>query len=251
MRRDSVMTMATILITWLALHFLTSPELAGGVATGDGQPSVGVANGLSIGDATPGPPLALVIRPTSAPGPKIVVVGNTGGDGVGVRREPKEGNRIAALIDGTRLTQLGQEFNADGASWTQVKLGDGREGYVPSRYLLPGPADEGGGASGASVVPELELLASIGRYERGMLLLEGHVRNLGGEARGQVQVVVEWLDAEQRLVTAQTGPLEFDPLPAGGEAPFRIAAPERPGATQYRLNFKETSGAMIPFLDSR
>jgi len=77
-------------------------------------------------------------RPTATPAPADVVVGNTGGSGVYVRRAPVEGATIKAWPDGTRLTVVGEDRQAGGGTWRNVRDPGGDVGWVPAQYLVEG-----------------------------------------------------------------------------------------------------------------
>lgn len=81
--------------------------------------------------------------PTTTPPPSeggsplpIMVVGNTDGIGVYVRRTPHMTDRLRAWVDGTRMEILQRGIQAEGRSWAKVRSPDGAEGYVPEAYLV-------------------------------------------------------------------------------------------------------------------
>lgn len=86
-------------------------------------------------------PAAGVTAPPAAPapGPVVFVVGNTGGDGVYLRKTPNMADRDRAYADGTRLEQIGPDVTADALVWHNVRAPDGRTGWVPARYTVPAP----------------------------------------------------------------------------------------------------------------
>jgi hypothetical protein len=63
-----------------------------------------------------------------------VWVGNTDGEGVYIRKTPAMDDRIRAYPDGTQLTIIGDDVDADDQHWKHVRTPDGLEGYVPSIY---------------------------------------------------------------------------------------------------------------------
>jgi hypothetical protein len=76
--------------------------------------------------------------PTATPEPLTgVVVGNTDGLGVYLRRTPELADRVRAYPDGTELLVLGSEVEAAGEAWLPVRTADGTEGWVPRRYTVP------------------------------------------------------------------------------------------------------------------
>jgi hypothetical protein len=65
-----------------------------------------------------------------------VWVANTEGQGVYVRKTPNMADRLKAYPDGTALTIIGDDVDADGQHWKHVRTPDGLEGYVPSIYTV-------------------------------------------------------------------------------------------------------------------
>jgi hypothetical protein len=83
-------------------------------------------------------------KPTGAPAAPAaqattVWVGNTDGEGVYVRNTPLMTDRAKAYPDGTALTVVGDDVDADGQHWKHIKTPDGLEGYVPSIYTVETP----------------------------------------------------------------------------------------------------------------
>ncbi len=85
----------------------------------------------TVATATPPPPA----QPTPAPAPRIFVVGNTGGDGVGLRIIAGGNERIRAWPDGTELADVGEARDVSGTLWRKVKDPQGNVGWVADRYL--------------------------------------------------------------------------------------------------------------------
>jgi hypothetical protein len=77
----------------------------------------------------------------------VYVVGNTGGDGVWLRRSPSMDDWLQAWVDGTPMTVVGPDQQADGKVWKNVKDPDGNVGWVPVEYLVGGPTTTKGTAS--------------------------------------------------------------------------------------------------------
>lgn len=119
---------AIFLVAFLVLLLLAGAGLAN---QRRGQPvSSPTSPAASGAAATPTP---------SAPGAVYFIVGNTGGDGVYLRRTPRLADRDRAYPDGTKLEQIGPDQDADGRRWHHVRAPDGRTGWVPSQYALPAP----------------------------------------------------------------------------------------------------------------
>lgn len=104
---------------------------------------------------TPAPtPTSLPPTPTEAPistpvlatatplPPQRLIVANTGGDGVYLRRDPNRStaasNRVRLWPDGTVLTPTGESTHADEWDWYKVKDPAGNVGWVPKQYVREG-----------------------------------------------------------------------------------------------------------------
>ena len=106
---------------------------------------------------TPGPPgTPAPAAPTSAPTPSATEprlppsptvlpsptalpvgrVGNTGGDGVYLRRTPRMDDRSIAWADNTQLILLGAEATGDGQNWVQVRDPMNNVGWVPVQFVV-------------------------------------------------------------------------------------------------------------------
>lgn len=74
--------------------------------------------------------------PTARATGKVFIVGNTGGEGVYLRRTPRLEDRDTAYRDGARLEQIGPDVTAGGLTWRHVRAPDGKTGYVPAQYTV-------------------------------------------------------------------------------------------------------------------
>lgn len=100
----------------------------------------------SAPSATPTP--APTVEPTATPSaPRRARVTNTDGQGANMRREPNAASpRIGVLRDGTDVEVIGDEREAEGKLWLNVKDGDGDVGWVVADFLAllePGAAAAG------------------------------------------------------------------------------------------------------------
>jgi hypothetical protein len=66
-----------------------------------------------------------------------MVVGNTNGDGVALRRTPKLDDRLVAWQDGSVMEVIGPDATGDGLTWRNVRDPKGNTGYIPAQYLVP------------------------------------------------------------------------------------------------------------------
>ena len=99
-----------------------------------------VASSPTTATATETPPTA---PPTEVPPTPTVTaswtVGNTGGDGVYIRRSADMDDRIKAWPDGTEMVVVGPDVTAEDVIWKNVRDPDENVGFVPAEFLvLPG-----------------------------------------------------------------------------------------------------------------
>lgn len=73
--------------------------------------------------------------PTPQPGPRSMVIANTGGLGVFIRRTRDMADKIKAWPDGTIVYVIGDEVEGDGKKWLQAEDPDGNVGWIPVEYL--------------------------------------------------------------------------------------------------------------------
>ncbi|MFH1485134.1 MAG: hypothetical protein ABIH46_03600 [Chloroflexota bacterium] len=73
---------------------------------------------------------------TPKPAPNIMVVGNTGGVGVYVRRTPSMADKLKAWPDRTIMKLTGEQTEAEGKKWLRVEAPDGNNGWIPAEYLV-------------------------------------------------------------------------------------------------------------------
>lgn len=71
--------------------------------------------------------------------PQIMLVANTGGLGVYLRRTPNLDDRVRAWQEGTKMEVIGQPVESAGRRWYRVRAPDGVEGYIPAEYLVNAP----------------------------------------------------------------------------------------------------------------
>ncbi len=121
---------------------LVSPERLGLLARADPLPRPS-PSAAPVPQPTARPaPEPIPVPPTATPlpeRPQIMVVGNTDGLGVYVRRTPNMADRLRAWPDRTRMEITGQTVGSDGRRWMKVRTPDGAEGYVPEQYLVDAP----------------------------------------------------------------------------------------------------------------
>jgi hypothetical protein len=69
-----------------------------------------------------------------------LVVGNTGGEGVYLRRTPSMSDRLEPFEDGTRMRVIGPDREAEGRRWKHVRVENGLVGWVPAQFLIAASA---------------------------------------------------------------------------------------------------------------
>jgi glucose/arabinose dehydrogenase len=72
--------------------------------------------------------------PTVTPTPPAAVVLGTGGAGVLLRDTPG-GESTSGLIEGLPVVIIAGPQTVDGEPWLQVRVADGREGWILARYI--------------------------------------------------------------------------------------------------------------------
>ena len=77
--------------------------------------------------------------PASETQERTYVIGNTGGDGVYIRRTTDMADRIKAWPDGTEMVVVGPDVAVEGRLWRNVRDPDGNLGFVPAEYLVTSP----------------------------------------------------------------------------------------------------------------
>ncbi|MBI4320348.1 MAG: hypothetical protein HY675_17805 [Chloroflexi bacterium] len=88
---------------------------------------------ITVASEEPTPPEQEEVAP---PRPTVVRVANTDGDGVYLRRTPRLGDRIVAWPDNTQLEVVGDDVEAEGLVWRNVKDPRGNVGFVPDKYVV-------------------------------------------------------------------------------------------------------------------
>ena len=85
---------------------------------------------------TPTPGVVITAPPESTPAaPVIGHVANTSGQGVLLRHTPESTVRWIGWIEKTPLVLLGNEADARGQHWLQVRDPNGNVGWVPAQYV--------------------------------------------------------------------------------------------------------------------
>jgi uncharacterized membrane protein YidH (DUF202 family) len=117
-----------------------TPDLRTQVQAVTPPASPGVGAAPASATASPPPTPAPSIAPTAAPSPAVsiavtVVINGTGPAGARLRQAPVDGEIIAVLADGTRLTAL-ENTLAGGQVWQRVRMADDREGWIAADLVV-------------------------------------------------------------------------------------------------------------------
>lgn len=137
---------------------------------------------------------------TATPEPvRWYVVGNTGGDGVYIRRTTRLADRIVAWPDGTRMEALFEEQHVDGRLWRKVRDPRGNVGWVPAEYLVAVREGDQSGPQPTAVPasPELQELyrrVPAARSARAQLGLDLFILDFGRDATVAPRVEAQILD---------------------------------------------------------
>lgn len=110
-----------------------SPLARESAAAADASPTI-----AATAPATATAPVVPTIPAQPTPN-RSLVVANTGGDGVFLRRTPQYGDKMAAWPDTTPLEEIGPERELNGVLWRYVRAPDATEGYVPAQYTEVAP----------------------------------------------------------------------------------------------------------------
>jgi hypothetical protein len=105
--------------------------------------------------ATVTPTATDTATPTVTPTPPAAIVFGTGGAGVLLRDSPN-GESTSGLIEGLPVVIIAGPQTVDGEAWLQVRVSDGREGWILARYiatLTPIPSATLQGPSAPSATP--------------------------------------------------------------------------------------------------
>jgi hypothetical protein len=76
---------------------------------------------------------------THTPAPTALYIANTQGQGAVLRGAPGQGDRIAGLPEGSRVTPQGEEQELNGRKWLRVQDATGRAGWIAAELLVATP----------------------------------------------------------------------------------------------------------------
>lgn len=85
--------------------------------------------------------------------PQTLLVGNTGGDGVSLRRSPSMADRLRSWPDGTPMVVVGPDQLGEGRVFKNVRDPAGNVGFVPANFLIEVPGAPPGPGATATPTP--------------------------------------------------------------------------------------------------
>jgi SH3-like domain-containing protein len=156
-------------------------------ATGIGTPSAAPS-------ATTAAPAGA--SPAAAPAtatPTALVVVNTGGDGVNLRREPSATSPVVSLLaEGARLEQIGPDRQAEGRTWRNVRDAAGNQGWVAATFTQPATQPAAAAATPAAIATPTGAAPPGGARPRYIVVnTEGELANLRREPALTAEIVAK------------------------------------------------------------
>lgn len=184
---------------------------------------------------------------TPTPAAQVLIVANTDGDGVAVRKTPGSTERLSAWLEGTRMLVVGPDQQAGGRLWRNVRDPNGVVGWVPSEYLAaPAPATPPPAATPTTgswlsepvtsgnkslVVGELEFFPQIGGSAPGpgreYVVMTVTIRNVGDKRESYAPADFRLQNGEgnitgSKMVVGISNQLEQGQLAPGGRVTGRL-----------------------------
>ena len=128
---------ATVAFAVLWFVVLLTACAGGGAATSTPTPPAPTPTLVALTWPTPLPvPTATAVAATR------LVVANTGGQGVFIRKTPG-GEVIRSWMDGSVMQVVGTDQQSAGRAWRNVKDPTGNVGWIAAEFLAPAPASAG------------------------------------------------------------------------------------------------------------
>jgi glucose/arabinose dehydrogenase len=137
--RSGLALIALVCVTACGAGPAAAPTAEAPAAQPSAAPTAAKPAASPVASPSPGAAAKPTATAEAAGKPEAVFVGNTDGVGVYVRKTPVMSDRLRAYPDGTELTIIGDDVDADGQHWHHVKTPDGLEGYVPAMYTVESP----------------------------------------------------------------------------------------------------------------
>ena len=123
--------------------------------------------------------------------PMYVMVANTDGEGVFIRKTPYMADRLVSWPDATLMEVIGEGRESEGRHWVNVRDPDGREGWLPAEYSV------------AVADPQLEIEGAIS---------SGTAEMFGLSVGDQLLFIPYWTRGPRQLTVKITGIIEpIDP----------------------------------------
>lgn len=136
----SALAVVSLLWNWVesaafdaASRAAEAPTLLPTPTTGQTVPAVAVSSPVAApAQSSPEPGQSATVTVLN----ELLIVGNTDGEGVFVRRTPSLADRLEPFEDGTRMRVIGPDREAEGRRWKHVRAENGLVGWVPAQYLI-------------------------------------------------------------------------------------------------------------------
>ncbi len=106
--------------------------------------------------------------------------------------------------------------------------------------------------TGSLHAPRLELISSSGYASiSGEMIVEGKVRNIGGDMLEDIQVTVSWYDKQVNKISKAKSDIYLNPVLSFQVSPFRVSMPHDPQMGRYDISFTTPKGEAIYTRDVR
>lgn len=96
-----------------------------------------------------------------------------------------------------------------------------------------------------SAKPQLELVNWNWRTEYDYAIAEGKVKNISGVSLKNIEAVVSFYTKEGTFITSDTALIEYNPLLADQESPFKVMTTFNPAMNNAKIDFKDLWGGAI------
>lgn len=106
--------------------------------------------------------------------------------------------------------------------------------------------------TGSIHAPRLELISSAGYASvSGEMIVEGKIRNIGGEMLENIQVVVSWYDKQGNKLSEVSSAIYLNYILSFQVSPFRVTQPNDSRMGSYDISFTSSQGELIYTRDMR
>lgn len=124
-------------------------------------------------------------------------------------------------------------------SYLPMKFGMNRRVFLAAAGCAPVLS---GAKKSKAKEPEIEVVEASVKAEDGRLLVDGRLRNVSGRTVDGLKVIYEVLDADNKVLTRQTGTIPGAVLDAGEEAEFHVQMAAHARGISMRFEFEDGGG---------